>query len=555
VSFESVNFPGYYLRHQHFRIRIDRDDGTELFRKDATFFRRGPLIGPGLPNGVTLESVNLEKHYIRHQNFQLWLAHPFGDPFQFAQDATFEAFEGFVTEPLPCGSPRVRPALPVPAGPVKVPTFLSASRLGQLTGTVDPLGLPLLNNTHKLHWFNSRVDGVDMGPSTSHKGKLHIFFGDVSGAGAGEDLVAGQLPSVNTFQLMPVLKPPPKHRPDDPPGPFDPFRTNGPFGVGLDRTPTGAFSYTVNRKHGEVTVPTPMVFVFAMVTDASNPDRGFPSNVLVSKEDPSQPGEYAVVFKFSHRKFWSASPTVVRNSEHPGLPSSVGDGLVILAGGLENSVHLAWMELDPDWGPKLSTVRYYTGTPGNPWSDPTGMSEGDARANPAQAFRHEGMAKTVVRLPPYFSTVSASWLPDAKRWIIMYSKGVFEQKNPQRQLPQLPIVARFGTNPWTWSGTVDVFDPCREQAYGRYMHWTGLDDIHIRVPPKIDVDPVKDPSDTWVISDTWALQRGHAYGAFIVDRFTRYELLNQNLNLVYLMSTFNPYQVHVMKTVLRLPRQ
>jgi len=36
-SFESVNFPCYYIRHQSFRLYIHRIDGSELFRKDATF--------------------------------------------------------------------------------------------------------------------------------------------------------------------------------------------------------------------------------------------------------------------------------------------------------------------------------------------------------------------------------------------------------------------------------------------------------------------------------------------------------------------------------------
>jgi len=534
VSYESVNYPGYYLRHKDFRIRIDRNDGTDLFKSDATFFRRAPLAG-GPPNAVSLESVSpkLARHYIRHQDSHLWLAPPWvGDPQTFNRDATFEALEGFVTEPLPCGIRRVGPAVPDPLGP---PTVLSTTRLGQLTGTVDPEGLPLLS--HPDHWRNSGVDGVDMGANTSHNDVWHIFFGDVVGAQADGDLVARQLPSLDTLQLMPIRI--------SQNGPYNPYQTAGPghpsYDLGRNRTPTGAFSYVVSN--------TPRVFVFAFVGDRFNPDWPV-SSVLSSKADPSQtdPLTYKTEFKFSHEKFWMVSPTVVRNSEHPGLPSSVGDGLVILGGGEKDSVHLAWMELDPvKWGPKLSTVRYFTGTPGTAsWSEPTGMSEDDARANPAQAFQHEKKAKRVASLPPYFSTVSASWLPAARRWLLMTSGGVFEQPNPHRQLPQRPIVVQFGTKPWFWSRRLDVFDPCREQAYGRYMHWTGLDDIHIRVPPKLHLDDGR---------DTWALERGHAYGGFIVDRFTKYEPLNKNVNLVYLMSTFNPYQVHVMRTVLRLPGQ
>lgn len=36
VSFESVNFPGQYMRHSGFRIRLDPLMKTSLFREDAT---------------------------------------------------------------------------------------------------------------------------------------------------------------------------------------------------------------------------------------------------------------------------------------------------------------------------------------------------------------------------------------------------------------------------------------------------------------------------------------------------------------------------------------
>ena len=39
VSFESVNYPGQYLRYQNLRIRIDPLDGSQLFREDATWYQ------------------------------------------------------------------------------------------------------------------------------------------------------------------------------------------------------------------------------------------------------------------------------------------------------------------------------------------------------------------------------------------------------------------------------------------------------------------------------------------------------------------------------------
>ena len=40
VSFESVNFPKHFLRHQAYRMKLHRNDDADLFRKDATFWVR-----------------------------------------------------------------------------------------------------------------------------------------------------------------------------------------------------------------------------------------------------------------------------------------------------------------------------------------------------------------------------------------------------------------------------------------------------------------------------------------------------------------------------------
>ena len=40
ISFESVNYPGYFICHRNSRVQIDRIDGSQLFRLDATWFPR-----------------------------------------------------------------------------------------------------------------------------------------------------------------------------------------------------------------------------------------------------------------------------------------------------------------------------------------------------------------------------------------------------------------------------------------------------------------------------------------------------------------------------------
>jgi sRNA-binding protein len=70
ISFESVNKPGSYLRHQNFQFHLQSNDGSTLFATDATFC-------PGAGNngqGMSFQSVNFTGRFIRHFNFTVYLA-------------------------------------------------------------------------------------------------------------------------------------------------------------------------------------------------------------------------------------------------------------------------------------------------------------------------------------------------------------------------------------------------------------------------------------------------------------------------------------------------
>jgi hypothetical protein len=69
-SFESVNFPGQFLRHADSRVRNSVNDGTALLRADATWCARSGLTG----GGVSLESYNFRGSYLRHANAEVWLS-------------------------------------------------------------------------------------------------------------------------------------------------------------------------------------------------------------------------------------------------------------------------------------------------------------------------------------------------------------------------------------------------------------------------------------------------------------------------------------------------
>ena len=84
-SFESVNYPGQFLRHQNFRLKLAKKTDDKVFKEDATFCF---VEGLASSQARSFESVNFPKHYIRHSNFELWLVKSDGNQL-FKKDATF----------------------------------------------------------------------------------------------------------------------------------------------------------------------------------------------------------------------------------------------------------------------------------------------------------------------------------------------------------------------------------------------------------------------------------------------------------------------------------
>ncbi|WLW55951.1 AbfB domain-containing protein [Streptomyces sp. YU58] len=75
---------GTYLRHRSFILRSERNDGSSLFAQDATFCPRGSAHS----GAVMLESVNYPGRFLRHKDFQLRL-----DPYQYS--GTYQADSAF----------------------------------------------------------------------------------------------------------------------------------------------------------------------------------------------------------------------------------------------------------------------------------------------------------------------------------------------------------------------------------------------------------------------------------------------------------------------------
>ncbi len=84
VSFESVNFAGYFLRHSGFDFVLAPNDGSAAFRSEATFRQ---VAGLANSSWTSFQSYSNPDRYIRHYNYLLRL-----DPITDAvgrSDATF----------------------------------------------------------------------------------------------------------------------------------------------------------------------------------------------------------------------------------------------------------------------------------------------------------------------------------------------------------------------------------------------------------------------------------------------------------------------------------
>jgi hypothetical protein len=296
--------------------------------------------------------------------------------------------------------------------------------------------------------------------------------------------------------------------------------------LGRNETPTGAFSFDDR------------VYVFVLVThlDKQFVDKPFADKQfgchLVSTDDPiqSKPYQYeGLVSAFPgptrdyslERGFHNVAPCVVKNAEHPGLPLPDGEGVIMFGHGFNalsrtEAIHLAWMpairrprELSNSrFGPRLDQIQYYSGHPTNLWSHQA------ERCVALFWLRHQA------------AWVSAVWQAEAQRWILLYSTS------NDTDAPDAPIMARIGKSLWDWSDEIELFNPRRELAYGRYMHWPCMDEL---------TDPDRPPGET-----------GHAYGTYLLDGFSKWDPSSQELDLYYLLSTWRPYQVQVIHSTLRL---
>ena len=110
VSLEHSAQPGRWLRHYAYRLRLDANDGSDIFKADATFCPEPGLAG----HSLTLRSKNFPTYVLRERGGQLWI-----DPQ--ASDAAFRNSATWAVRLLPqdtTGSTPLPSFQPLPVQPV-----------------------------------------------------------------------------------------------------------------------------------------------------------------------------------------------------------------------------------------------------------------------------------------------------------------------------------------------------------------------------------------------------------------------------------------------------
>ena len=385
--------------------------------------------------------------------------------------------------------PTARPA--AMAGPVIRYVPGSTTKLEQLVGEDDKeRHKPTLSRTVTRYG----LEGTDLGYSFEHQGRLYFLFGDTVGRlDRGLDTVA-------TADAR------------------DPET-----GVRLDFLTVGGGGYLtiqpIGISMGAFEVPVSGISLggrmYVVVSTNHSRDRTTDRSVLTKFVPPATFKPLRTISQLPAGRFIKMSlHAEPGRGPMAGLPA--GGPFVIMWGTGVYRKSDAYLSIVPAVNFESGQgTRYFAGL------DAAGAPEWSA---------NESDSKPIVRSGA-MGDLSVTWSKDLGLWLMTY-----DSRPPAAR----GVLFSYSRTPWgPWSEPQVVFNAVRDGAVGKFIH-----------------DPDAHPDDGLagpVIGKGRAnpgAVRGGAYAPYVVERFTKLD--GPELSLYYVLSTWNPYVVVLMKSRLRL---
>lgn len=226
-----------------------------------------------------------------------------------------------------------------------------------------------------------------------------------------------------------------------------------------------------------------------------------------ASRDNALKGQYTRLYDYSTEKFINVSAVKVRNSDWDLLPQNEEDGFIIFGSGNYRASQIYLCYFPAKEIKNKHAIRYFAG-----------MNNGKPLWN-----KNEADAQPIFKLDkPGVGELSASYNKFIKKWILLYNHG-----EPRG------INLCTADSPWgPWSEAQVVFRPWEDGGYCHFMHTSYEFMI---------CDSVHDPGR----ENEW----GGEYGPYQFEHFAVGDA--QSTTIYFTMSTWNPYQVILMKARLK----
>ena len=225
-------------------------------------------------------------------------------------------------------------------------------------------------------------------------------------------------------------------------------------------------------------------------------------SIVASSTDNAEHFTYR--YDLSRNKFLTVAPVVIEQTV-AGLPEGATSGVLLWGTGQyrRSNPYLAYVPLSGIEDPKA--LRYYAGL------DESGLPRWSKDESNAAALFEQ----------PCVGEISVAWNPFIRKWLMLY--------NCRRN-----IIVRVSGSPWgPWSSPQVLFNGWRDDGYCHFIHASWLSKW---------CDAVNDFGRGFT--------SGGSYGPYMIPGYFKGD--EKTTTIYFVLSTWNPYQVVLMKSTLAI---